>query len=165
MSDEHICCICQRRPYERRQVCDPCRGRLSHTIAIVAHLWAQLVHPVPDPLEEWTVRQLRRLPVPTTNPARYPAWVPGPWITEQGYDPIAAAIPAQAKPTDSSPRVSGSREAPVPVNLDAIDLTLPPGPGVIHDPNHDQIGQISVAAIMDQWARDWDEMRYGRADR
>jgi hypothetical protein len=116
MSEEHRCVICDRRPYERRQVCDPCRTRLGHLIATVADLWARL----PQAMQ------------PGRNDAQ---------------------------------RVTGSREAPIPLNVDAADLSA-------HARNseatqaakahpEDQIGQIAVASILDQWCRDWrDEMAF-----
>lgn len=164
MTDERICVICQKRPYMRAQACGPCRDRLPRTLADIADLHAQLVDPPADEPDVWTVKQRRMLPIPTTNPARLPRWIDGPWVDQPGYDPVAAVLPANAKPTDSAPRVTGSREAPVPANLDAIDLTLAPGPGVIHDPYRDQTGMIAVAAMLDQWARDWrDEMAFAQS--
>jgi hypothetical protein len=165
MSEEHICVIDQRRQYERAQVCEPCRTRLPHTINEIAELWSQLIKPEPEPRRTWTVQQLRRLPVPTTNPARNPAWIDGPWITQPGHDPIAKRLPANAKPTTTSQRVSGSREAPVPVNLDLLDLTAYPrnaqATKAAKEHPEDQIGQAAVAYMLDQWCRDWrDEMAF-----
>jgi hypothetical protein len=119
MTDEHICVICQRRPYERRQVCDPCRGRLTHTVATVAHLWAQL----PEAMQ------------PGQNEAQ---------------------------------RVTGSREAPIPLNVDVVDLSAQARNAQATDAAkahpEDQIGQVAVASILDQWARDWrDEMAFAQS--
>lgn len=52
-------------------------------------------------------------------------------------------------------RVSGSREAPLPLRVNPLDLTLSARVGIIHDSNHDQIGYKPVAAILDSWVRDW----------
>lgn len=53
-------------------------------------------------------------------------------------------------------KVSGSRTPPLPLDLHALDITMPPGPaGVVHDPYGDQVGQPSIAATLDSWARDW----------
>jgi len=89
-----------------------------------------------------------------------------------------------------SGRVSGTHEAPVPIVVDAVDLTLPPR--VVHLANPpadtqpslpcrfcwrfhpsgsyvheapppasygDQAGQLSVAAVLDSWVRDWRGIR------
>lgn len=62
-------------------------------------------------------------------------------------------------------RVTGSREAPVPVNIDAVDLSAHARNGnatqEAKEHPEDQIGQIAVASILDQWAADWrDEMAF-----
>lgn len=58
-------------------------------------------------------------------------------------------------------RVTGSREAPVPVSIDVVDLTAPARAGTVHDPLGDQIGYTAVASVLDQWARDFrDEMAF-----
>jgi hypothetical protein len=51
--------------------------------------------------------------------------------------------------------VSGTHEAPVPARLDAVDLTMPARRGAIVDADHDQVGHLPVAAILDSWADDW----------
>lgn len=67
-----------------------------------------------------------------------------------------AVLPAMLQPGQSQgQRVSGSREAPLPLRVDPLDLTLPARAGTIHDPLGDQIGHQSVATILDSWARDW----------
>jgi hypothetical protein len=67
----------------------------------------------------------------------------------------------------AGPRVSGSREAPLPLHLDALDLTMParaegltaagrePDPGGVPL----QVGYLSVASVLDLWVRDWRETR------
>jgi len=52
-------------------------------------------------------------------------------------------------------RVSGSREAPLPLLVDPLDLRMPPQLGTVHDTFGDQIGEISVATVLESWARDW----------
>lgn len=54
-------------------------------------------------------------------------------------------------------RVSGSREAPLPLALAALDLAAAARRGVegVHDDGHDQAGGWGVAAVLDSWARDW----------
>jgi len=65
------------------------------------------------------------------------------------------------------PRVTGSREAPLPLRVDALDLTMPArGEGLTavgKEPDPDgvplQVGQPSVASTLDLWVRDWREVR------
>jgi hypothetical protein len=65
-------------------------------------------------------------------------------------------------------RVTGSREAPVPVNIDAVDLSAHARNATATEEAkehpEDQIGQVAVASILDQWARDWrDEMAFAQS--
>ncbi len=62
-----------------------------------------------------------------------------------------ALVPA----TSGGQRVSGSREAPLPLAVDALDLGLPARAGTITDPYDDQVGHVSVATVLDTWVRDW----------
>jgi hypothetical protein len=59
----------------------------------------------------------------------------------------------------TGPRVSGSREAPLPLRVDALDLTMPARGGTVHDLHGDQIGHVAVASVLDQWVEDWREHR------
>jgi hypothetical protein len=58
-------------------------------------------------------------------------------------------------------RVSGTHEAPVPIRVDAVDLTA--AARVVHlvgrDSFDDQTGHPSVAAVLDGWVRDWRDVR------
>jgi hypothetical protein len=63
----------------------------------------------------------------------------------------------------AGPRVTGSHDAPLPLNVDALDLTLPARAGTIHDRYGDQTGHQSVAAVLDDWVRDWRDQR-GRGE-
>lgn len=60
-------------------------------------------------------------------------------------------------------RVSGTRVAPIPLSLDVVDLI-----GMARQPNptdearkhpEDQTGGLSVASVLDQWVREWREVR------
>jgi hypothetical protein len=64
----------------------------------------------------------------------------------------------------TGPRVSGSREAPLPLRVDALDLTMPARGGTVHDLHGDQIGHVAVASVLDQWVEDWREHR-GKGER
>jgi hypothetical protein len=59
----------------------------------------------------------------------------------------------------TGPRVSGSREAPLPLRVDALDLTMPARGGTVHDPHGDQAGHVAVASVLDQWVEDWRQHR------
>jgi hypothetical protein len=118
-AQEHRCVICQRRQYERAQVCQPDRTRLPHILTDIEELHAQL-----------------------------PA--------------------ALAKAQSAGQRVTGSREAPVPISLDVVDLAAAARNGGLtaEAKKHpdDQVGQIAVASILDQWCRDWrDEMAFAQS--
>lgn len=69
-------------------------------------------------------------------------------------------------------RVSGSREAPLPLRVDPLDLMLPARTAAVHEPpctctefrrpecrrghpHLDQTGQVSVATRLDAWVQDW----------
>lgn len=68
----------------------------------------------------------------------------------------AALSPGQGE----KQRISGSREAPLPLRVDALDFAEParrPIEGV-SDPGRDQRGVWSVAAVLDSWVRDWAEL-------
>lgn len=63
--------------------------------------------------------------------------------------------------TTGAAKVSGSRTPPLPLDLRSLDLTMPPTrPGTIHDPHGDQVGEVSVATVLDGWARDWQSYRW-----
>jgi hypothetical protein len=65
---------------------------------------------------------------------------------------------------NTGPRVSGSREAPLPLRVDALDLTMPARGGTVHDLHGDQTGHIAVASVLDQWIDDWRDHR-GKGER
>jgi hypothetical protein len=85
-------------------------------------------------------------------------------VLDGANDPVSQTLPAGTVRSESrGAPVTGSREAPVPVNLDVVDLMLPAGPGAIYDPLGDlaamQTGLIPVATMLDQWVRDWRDAR------
>lgn len=57
-------------------------------------------------------------------------------------------------------RVSGSKERQLPIRVDPLDLAAPARNVWLL--GEDQVGHISVASILDFWARDWREARGGR---
>lgn len=67
----------------------------------------------------------------------------------------------------NQPKVSGSRNPPAPINLDAVDLAglARPGSRAPHARgvlglDDDQIGHLSTATDLEQIARDWREQLY-----
>jgi hypothetical protein len=97
--------------------------------------------------------------------------VPRPMVDDQGElvmapsDPVATGLPAGTVRSGSrGAPVTGSREAPVPVTLDLVDLTATARmPNPVRGPGYyprslwpeDQIGRLPVATILDQWVHDW----------
>ena len=68
--------------------------------------------------------------------------------------------------TTAVQRVSGSREAPLPLLVDALDLAAParvtalrpswdPEQGRMRIYFEDQMGEIAVPSVLDSWVRDW----------
>lgn len=70
-----------------------------------------------------------------------------------------ALLPAALEPgVSTGQRVSGSREASLPLRIDPLDLSLAAGvPEPVTDPYRDQCGFRPVAGVLDSWARDWQE--------
>jgi hypothetical protein len=146
-----ICVVCQDedRAVETGQVCDQCGRRIMTTLDDIPALYARLTdevttanraNPATVEVAYWDHRA-RAMATKTITP---------------GTDPVAAALPSTARTTASGePHVSGSHEPPLPVAIDALDLTLPARAGTIRDPHGDQTGQIPVAARLDDWVRDW----------
>ncbi|GAA0738662.1 hypothetical protein Drose_04295 [Dactylosporangium roseum] len=56
-------------------------------------------------------------------------------------------------------RVSGSKERPLPIRVDPLDLTGPARHVWLL--GEDQVGYESVASVLDFWVRDWREARGG----
>lgn len=119
-----------------------------------------------------------------TEPARICViCVRRPYMRERACDPCRARLPhliaeiadlwaqlpeALQPGANGAQRVSGSREAPVPVNVDALDLSADARNSEATDAAkehpEDQIGQVAVASILDQWCRDWrDEMAFAQS--
>lgn len=150
MTEARLCVVCPVRRqtvmhYERAQVCQPCRIWLAETIADVGALYRRFVdQPRIESDSPWKTRQLDK----------------GHWVTQPGYDPVSGEMPTAANGARiGGDMVSGSREAPVPINVDAVDLTLPPhGDRLTAEGRlwwEDQIGHLSVAMELDLIARSW----------
>ena len=57
-------------------------------------------------------------------------------------------------------KVSGTPEHRLPLNVDVLDLSMPPPLRHVHDELGDQVGHPGVAAVLDSWARDWQTHRW-----
>lgn len=75
-------------------------------------------------------------------------------------------IPSQYSELDATPggnpgdsRVTGSREAPLGVRVNVLDLIVQAGTGTVHDPDGDQLGTVPVIPRLDSWVSDWIEAR------
>lgn len=87
------------------------------------------------------------------------------WLGPVGIPRLFAGLRLD-KGVGKAVRVSGSREAPLPLRVDPLDLSLPARPASVAvkhrgdwsqveggDP--DQLGHRSVATDLQSWARDW----------
>jgi hypothetical protein len=142
---------------DRKPVCDGCRFRLSKEIADISRYHRLLLNP--DPVEyddrwyEYTGKEWD---------AEAKEWVA--FTEDRRTDPLGAIggvapIPSRTK----QPSVSGSRDKPIPVSADMLDLTagarqFNPTRDRLDQPNQkpdDAVGHLSAATILDSWARDW----------
>lgn len=85
--------------------------------------------------------------------------------SELGQIPdLYALIPASLEPgTGTGVKVSGTRTAPIPVRLEALNL-LVGAPGHVADGNGDQHGPIPPIVVLDQWVADWLTYPWSRSD-
>src|SRR5438105_4446242 len=52
-------------------------------------------------------------------------------------------------------RVGGTRERQLPLRTEALDLAGRAATAAVLDDDHDQVGAVAVASILDSWAQDW----------
>lgn len=141
-----LCVLCCDRNPEHPQCCDPCRLWLPTLLRDIAEGYAELIADEPPP---------RPVGVRLDDDGSFEA--------PMAYD----VLPLPAGPVrapGNGGRVSGSHGAPVPIQLDPVDLTAParlPNPARSRGyyPRslwpEDQIGLQSVATRLDLWVRDW----------
>lgn len=79
---------------------------------------------------------------------------------DEHYDGLPAQL---ARSGGVGQRVSGSREAPLPLRVDPLDLMLP---ARVPNPTDqarkwptDQLGRLSVASVLYSWTQDWRDVR------
>lgn len=130
-----MCAICERREITSGYVCDGCHDALLVRLASIEQLWRQLTEPH-DPMPDRSGKRVRDdagrpLRAGTFHPPR-PSWLPARSLPSrkpellQHHDPIAGRLPAALVAGETgTPRVGGSREAPLPLPVDVLDLTLP----------------------------------------
>jgi hypothetical protein len=80
-------------------------------------------------------------------------------------DPIANALPSgPLNGSKGSPRVNGSRDAPVPIRIDPTDLLGAARPASLAVAitgvyAQDQVGHLAVATELEFWVTDWADIR------
>lgn len=85
-------------------------------------------------------------------------------------DLVSQLLPGAPTPSPSNqPRVTGSKERQLPIDITRVDLLLPAVAGYVRDPDRDQGGVLSVATVFDEWVAAWHDQwfagqRYPRAD-
>lgn len=166
--DERNCTVCQRRLPDRPPVCDACRTWLAAKLREIPDLLTELLEQEAELLPDGRVRravtrtvddQLVAVPVYDENlpgrPVRDAAGATRP------RDPIAAALPVGGlRRANTGQRISGTAEARTPVRLAVVDLTAAARNGIVHDLHGDQTGEVSIATVLDQWVRDWRDLRH-----
>lgn len=139
----------------RLPVCDGDRWTISRHLADIDRLHRDLLNPEPA---EFDNRKYEHRWHVTVDDQQHEMreW--------RRADPLAAVGGVAPIPSrNRQPSVSGSREKPVPVRLDVLDLT---GPARRFNPTRDAqdrphqrpsdaAGHLSVASILDSWVRDW----------
>lgn len=87
------------------------------------------------------------------------------YVMRNHRDPVSRVLPSgPVNGSKGSPRVNGSRDAPVPLRIDPTDLLMPSRPAslsvaVTGSYASDQIGHLAVATELEFWARDWADIR------
>jgi Zn ribbon nucleic-acid-binding protein len=71
-------------------------------------------------------------------------------------DRVSQALPGAPTASPSNqPRVTGSKERQLPIDVARIDLLLPAARGYVRDPYRDQAGHHSVATVLNEWIAFW----------
>jgi hypothetical protein len=148
--EEHTgsCVICQRRTPtpEDGDACAVCRSRVAGQLRDIPALVDELRDP--PGADPYALRAVDLY---------YPP----------GHDRAGEAVPlaverlpaAAVAGKSNAPRVQGSREAPVPIRVDVVDLLGPADERTVHDVHGDQVGHLSAATILDGWCRLFAEER------
>lgn len=76
-------------------------------------------------------------------------------------DLVSQLLPGAPTPSPSNqPRVTGSKERQLPVDVNRVDLLLPVRDGYVQDPYRDQGGRLSAASILNEWVAEWHDRWY-----
>jgi hypothetical protein len=165
------CVIDGQTDIETGQVCDPCRRREHRNLADIARLHAQLTA-APDMLPD-----LKRAEVLESDDQQRWSTPPRPQHRPKEErdnipqsaplfhrDPVAELMPAGlVNGEPNGPRVSGSREASLPLSVDALDLSLRGRvislTNVYEGQVGEQIGHLPAASVLDAWVQNWRQLR------
>lgn len=149
------CIICASRDPlpDLAPCCGPCRSRLSGQLRDIPVLVEELRGEVPADLRQGQERIEEKADHLVDLDGELAAVV----RVEHFHllEVNAGAVPGQS----SAPRVRGSREAPIPISVDRLDLLGPADERTVHDQFGDQIGHQSAATILDGWCRMFAEER------
>lgn len=167
MTDLKCLLGCDR--YPRWQVCDACRSRLRRWLAEIPDLCADLA--ADDPAGSNFALDHRA--DPDHNPVDHPYERTDPdtgRVWRHVLDPLGVLPPGPLRGAHAGGKVSGSAHPSAPANLAALDLLAaarhgsraPHARGVL-GMDEEQIGDLSVATVLDTWVRDWREVR-GRGE-
>jgi hypothetical protein len=158
VSDEErtgSCVICQTRDPlpELAPACGPCRSRLAGQLRDIPQLVEELRGEVPSDFYQGEERIEEKADHLVDLDGELAAVVRVERLHVLGVN--AGAIAGQS----NAPRVQGSREAPIPINVDRLDLLGPADPRTVHDISGDQIGYPSAATVLDGWCAMFAEER------
>lgn len=132
-------------------VCDGDRALLDRWLTDIANLHHDLANPAPIESDRRRYERWGR-----DNQDRRPVSLGETWA-----DPLAqlgGVGPINSR-KNNQPSVSGSRERPLPISADTVDLTgdaRQPNPTIAARQHpDDQTGHLSAATTLDSWVRDW----------
>lgn len=171
--EEHTgsCIVCRRRnPMpELEPVCGPCRSRAALQLREVPLLCELLAAGPRAQVAYGGQTIVRERVVELGDPDEIAALdldAAAAATSGRAGEHAARVLLVDAGPVgglSSAPRVAGSREAPVPVRLDQVDLLAPARvlslTRAYEGQHDDQVGLLPAASVLDSWCRDWSEIR------
>lgn len=146
MSD-HLCVLCpvyrpDTKPRFADTVCRADRYRIERDLLAVGALYARMIADEEAVVDE----QWYWMPLPPKNGIAGGEW--------RRREPLAVFDGAGAVAARTvKPVITGTRVAPIPINVDAFDLTAPARAALPLGEPGDQIGFLPVASVLDAWAR------------
>jgi hypothetical protein len=143
---EHVCILCRvyrpdGQPRHAADVCPADRARLERDLLAIPGLFRRVVDGE-DPVSDHRWHEVVDADGQPTGQLRR-------------RDPVAGLLPVGAVAARvHQASVTGSRDAPLPIDVDAVDLTAPArSVGAATGDARDQIGYLPVATVLDSWAR------------